>query len=167
MQRKVVFAGQLSDECKSYLRKKQIKLEVIKAIIALTISAVTAFIGALLFSAVFGEDVSLIVFGIVMVVMLLVFAYAFIKSFTVNLFPEKVVVTDEEMVSYVDGKEHEASPVYIEEVVDKGNYWYFVWGAFKQPVYFICQKNLLVEGTLEDFEKIFEGKIVKDSTKND
>ena len=26
-------------------------------------------------------------------------------------------------------------------------------------MYFVCQKDLLIEGSLEEFEKLFEGKI--------
>ena len=38
--------------------------------------------------------------------------------------------------------------------------WYYLEIDFGDP-YFICQKDLLTEGTLEEFEALFEGKIVR------
>lgn len=47
------------------------------------------------------------------------------------------------------------------KVFDHGE-WYVI--SFKsRPVIidYICQKNLLIKGTIEEFEKLFEGKIVR------
>ena len=48
----------------------------------------------------------------------------------------------------------------IELVIDFG-YFYHIKFSFGNGRYmFICQKNLLVKGTLEEFEAHFEGKII-------
>ena len=49
----------------------------------------------------------------------------------------------------------------IKKIVDYGEYYYlfvFRWDASNGVV---CQKDLLVEGNLEEFEKLFEGKIIR------
>lgn len=50
----------------------------------------------------------------------------------------------------------------VKEVQDYGEYYalkFTVLGFFSPN--FVCQKNLLTKGSLEDFEALFEGKIVK------
>lgn len=44
----------------------------------------------------------------------------------------------------------------VESVVDYGSYY-----VIKNPRYIFCQKDLLTQGTLEDFEKLFADKIVR------
>lgn len=45
----------------------------------------------------------------------------------------------------------------IKKVIDNGKYYTVIYSGLSNAI--ICQKNLLVEGTLEEFEAIFEGKI--------
>jgi len=97
---------------------------------------------------------------LVFVVGALPLAFIFIKSFSIGDYPVKIVIDEEALRSYTPKNEYEVSIIYVEKVVDAGDYWYFVFEGGKMPVGYICQKNLLTEGTLEDFEKIFEGKIV-------
>ena len=44
---------------------------------------------------------------------------------------------------------------------DYGAYYKIAFPFLKSSFKFICQKDLLTQGTLEDFEKLFEGKIVR------
>ena len=37
--------------------------------------------------------------------------------------------------------------------------WYKIKFNLKFNMYFVCQKDLLVEGTLEEFEEIFKDKL--------
>ena len=54
----------------------------------------------------------------------------------------------------------------VELVIDFG-YFYHIKFSFGNGRYmFICQKNLLVKGTLEEFEAIFEGKIIRKIKQN-
>lgn len=45
----------------------------------------------------------------------------------------------------------------VAKVIDMGG-WYHIIFHYGQS-YFICQKNLIVKGTIKEFEKLFEGKI--------
>ncbi len=47
----------------------------------------------------------------------------------------------------------------ILEITDMGT-WYKLKFNLKFNMYFVCQKDLLVEGTLEEFEEIFKDKLV-------
>ena len=47
----------------------------------------------------------------------------------------------------------------VESVIDYGEWYDFVFQFEDRDLYFVCQKSLLTEGTLEEFESLFEGKI--------
>ena len=49
----------------------------------------------------------------------------------------------------------------IKEVVDWGE-WYHIRFYFPGVCpYFVCQKDLITQGTIEEFEKLFEDKLVR------
>ncbi len=47
----------------------------------------------------------------------------------------------------------------VKKVFDLGSCYYIVFYFPHKSMYFVCQKDLLIEGSLEEFEKLFEGKI--------
>ena len=50
----------------------------------------------------------------------------------------------------------------VKAVIDHGEWYSFQFGGRGIPAQrFVCQKNLMIEGPLEDFEKLFAEKIVK------
>lgn len=53
----------------------------------------------------------------------------------------------------------EVSTGEVKKLVDYGKYYYILYGGVNRAI--ICQKDLLVEGTIEEFENIFAGKIVR------
>ena len=58
----------------------------------------------------------------------------------------------------------ERKPEDVKKVLDYGEFYEF---RFYFPWCFgvICQKDLLVEGTIEEFEQFFDGKIVRKKLK--
>ena len=75
--------------------------------------------------------------------------------------PKKITIQDEFMVS-VTGYGSESRLVSeAKEVRDYGEFYEIVFPIGKISNNFICQKDLLVSGTLEKFEAKFKGKIVK------
>lgn len=49
----------------------------------------------------------------------------------------------------------------VKEVRDYGDFYYLVFPLGKYSYRFVCQKDLLTCGTIEDFETLFAGKIKK------
>ena len=63
------------------------------------------------------------------------------------------------MIHTIHGEESEKVDIayrldYVHSVIDYGSYYYLK--HFPVPSKIVCQKNLLIEGTLEEFEAIFE-----------
>lgn len=49
----------------------------------------------------------------------------------------------------------------VKNVIDMGTFYHILFYFPKQWANCICQKDLIVEGTIEEFEKLFEDKIVR------
>lgn len=49
----------------------------------------------------------------------------------------------------------------VKKVYDMGDWYHIIFYFPHKSIFFICQKDLLTAGSLEEFEKIFEGKIVR------
>ena len=49
----------------------------------------------------------------------------------------------------------------VKKVIDAGEWYYVIFRFGDIGNSWICQKNLLTQGTIEDFEKLFENKIVR------
>ena len=47
----------------------------------------------------------------------------------------------------------------IKKVLDEGDCYYIIYGDINNSI--VCQKDLLKEGTIEEFEALFQGKIVR------
>ena len=47
----------------------------------------------------------------------------------------------------------------IKKVMDEGDCYYIIYADINNCI--VCQKNLIKEGTIEEFETLFEGKIVR------
>lgn len=87
------------------------------------------------------------------------------KNFELYL-PKRMVIEDG-MINLEN--EYRSEFRFIEDVdriVDMGDWYHILFCFPKKSLYYVCQKNLLVEGTLEEFEKLFEGEIQR-QTKNE
>ena len=49
----------------------------------------------------------------------------------------------------------------VKKVLDMGEWYYVIFKFGDISNSWICQKNLLIKGSLEEFEKLFEGKLVR------
>ena len=73
----------------------------------------------------------------------------------------KRIYTDGESIVCVGENYSESKLIGDETLVrDFGDFYELVYPFGKVSDKFICQKNLLSQGSLEDFEALFEGKIV-------
>jgi len=87
--------------------------------------------------------------------------FAVRKDYPAHLIPVSIKISPaEDLIS----SENEQSFMVkrfslVNRVIDYGDWYLISYGSKSILKGFICQKDLIVEGTLEDFEKIFEGKI--------
>lgn len=83
------------------------------------------------------------------------------KRDKISFTPRKIYIKDDQIVCIAD-KYTETK--YIEDVkcvYDHGEFYELTFPFGKISDKYICQKKLLIEGSIEEFEELFGGKIVK------
>lgn len=75
--------------------------------------------------------------------------------------PKSVTIYNDSIEMESDTKNELRYLDMVKSIKDYGEWYAFKFFLPNKSGYFICQKDLIVEGTIEDFEKLFEGKIVR------
>lgn len=82
--------------------------------------------------------------------------------------PSKIVVDGEMGYIQVFLKESKIiieKPIFkIKKVIDEKE-WYYLKFSYLKLDGLICQKSLITEGTIKEFEKLFESKIIRKPNK--
>ena len=69
---------------------------------------------------------------------------------------------DDEYIEYTSHRTKEYRRISDVKVVrDYGDFYDVIFPVGKISDFYVCQKDLLTQGTLQEFEKLFEGKVVR------
>ena len=148
------FSGELTGSAYKYFKKRMLKLEVG----VLTFSFGTMFMLLLLISITTGywpATIAWLTFYLLLLIILVAFPRKKEKS---EVMPTKIFSDVEYIVSQSKKTEEYLLFEDVKKIVDYGEF-YNVFLNGKYSYAFICQKSLLTQGTLEEFEAHFEGKI--------
>ena len=86
----------------------------------------------------------------------------FRKSKLALIIPLRIVISDDRTIASHGEKFHLICSIDdVTMVVDMGEWYHISFGKMLGSGRFVCQKDLLVQGTIEDFEKMFEGKLIR------
>lgn len=165
----IVFQGILSDRCKEFIINTSWKLGfttvTIVCIPIIVLSLVLAFMNDLIYLLILVPVALFISF-----VLLKPGTKAYSKLFGSNGkifdgFLEWNIVIDGITISAEGINRSETRYLNdVKKVVDLGE-WYKIYFCFPHKSnLFVCQKDLIAEGTIEEFEALFEGKIVMGKT---
>lgn len=138
------------------LRNRQV------AILMALFGAISVSIGLCL-ALIFQSKRDLLIFLIYGILLLIIIAVIFAdksnKSFNWNY---DIIITEtiiKVISNHQNGFVSEKPLKKIKKVVDYGGYYLLLISKWEVSQSIICQKDLLIEGSLEEFEKLFEGKI--------
>lgn len=162
----IVFKFELNGLIKDYLIQKQKKGMLLSAFI----TSMVFFVPAVIIGIVWHRNTV----GLIISVGLAVFSVLFFIIFSrwdspLNGFfksvPESILIDIKEGVIESNGDNQysykRVKLSEIKEIVDYEN-WYKINFYFpNKSMFFICQKDLIVQGTIEQFEAIFKNKIVQ------
>ena len=161
----ISFKGNLSGSAEKHEIKFGIKMATIISVIGVIIS-VPVWLAMLTFGGADNPILDTIIVSLVLAgpYPTIIFLATRSKSFRKKYFHIDVFYDGEFLVSK-DYKGNETFRLASEAtcVKDYGEFYQVFYGIMRFPV---CQKDLLVSGTLEEFEALFEGKIVRVNEKN-
>lgn len=162
----IEFNGKISKKCQNYICKQ----EAVPGLIGCLIGVILVLLPATVIASIYFSQmrIMVIVCGILLSAVILFFGYysPFMKGTLPLITPIRIVITDNgEITSYGENFELANSVADATVVVDYGE-WYHI--SFTRNTKFglgngrfVCQKDLLTQGSVDQFEKLFEGKIVR------
>ena len=146
------FAGELSPESRRYLKKQQFIRGVSFGLIFSGILIACLIAAALTISPFFWAFlfIPLVLFVMVSIAPLI----------STENHPTQIEVMDGVIYTTTVHGNTISKDVYdVKKVIDTGDCYFILFALLPKNFSCLCQKDLLVEGTLEDFERLFEGKI--------
>lgn len=158
----IEFKGEQTGKCREFLFKKYGK---IYRTIFLVTAVLFVIVGLWLSTLEGGFFDTLSKVAFIGVVLMVVIAFLpFGKMEPKKVLAQRIYIdTEEETII----REHDSSDVKevfhmlntVEKVLDYGEWYYFDFAYGDKDNCFACQKDLLTQGTLEEFEALFQGKI--------
>lgn len=79
------------------------------------------------------------------------------------IIPVRIWINQEVVLSEGNNFKCSKQTADIKEIVDYGSYYFIYFKWPKKSYKFLCQKNLIITGNIDDFEKHFKTKIRKKS----
>lgn len=152
----IEFNGYLTGKSERFFFKKNISYLQIAIIFAFTM--VLPFIILLVKTF---QALSILYAYLAVFVCLMIAVRIFIPKSGKSVIPKRIYIMDNKMVCIADNFTENRSVELVKKVYDYGEFYFISFYFGKISCYFICQKSLLTQGTIEDFEKLFDGKIVR------
>ena len=153
----IEFSGLLTGESEKYFHNKAVKFGL-----GIILTALGLFLPGVIALGVFG-GIEEILYGYLAISVFLI-AFCILpkgKKNRIAITPKKIH-TDGESITVISDKYAETKFIDdIKIVYDRGDFYEIMFRIGNYSEKFICQKNLLTKGSLEEFEELFGDKLVK------
>lgn len=156
----IEFYGTISEQCQKDVSKRSRRLTAIEYTIVTVLFGIvpTVVCGVLKDEEYFFKFFGLTILCAIMTVVF--WLIAFIRKPPKGVSMDILVRIEDSYITRSDYAGIQKKPLNkVKKVIDSGDWYYvvFKWGNISNA--FVCQKDLLREGTIEQFESLFEGKI--------
>jgi len=148
----IEFNGEISGNSRKFIFRTQSRA----MLIATSITAVIFLIPTIL-AAIYWDALALLF--IIPLAMMVGFSFIHYDNFV----PKRIFIdTEEETIVHLS-KQGERFHILssVKCVKDYGEWYHFEFNYSDRDMYFVCQKSLLTEGSIEEFEELFADKLVK------
>lgn len=153
----IKFGGELSTKCRLYAINRDRRLLLYAMIILMTPLVVLNIIMAL--------NINIFLLLFVPVFLIVIIASYLYKPKVQKSMLCHIEINEEIITMEVDEKYSERKIWDVKRIIDYGEL-YVIEFYFPGVLYTVCQKNLIVEGTLDEFEHFFDVKIIKKNLKH-
>lgn len=151
----IEFRGEMSEDCRHYILNKEKKIGVIATGIVATLFCIPTIILAIMWDWIFSIFILVLVFAVVL-------AWVAPNKKTYPLIIPYKLMIDNGVIK-VDGEKFHYSRTVnqVKKLIDMGG-WYHIYFYYRyRSLRFVCQKDLIKENTLEEFEDLFKEKLVR------
>ena len=158
----IEFNGYLSGSAEKHFKRQERKLTVVVLVTTFCI-----FLPVAIYLSLTTENlifVLALVFGVLFMSVLLIFPS---KKVSKELLTKRIYTDEEFIVFETDKSEGYRRIEDASCVIDHGEFYEIVYPYGKKTNNFMCQKDLLCVGTIEEFELLFESKIIRKNADNE
>lgn len=160
----IEFYGALSYECKVDCAKRVAKNDGIIWLIATIIIGVAAITVGIIKNVLIYSVILTVLFIVVTIVSFIPSKRLLNYKIPIQLIIENGIITRKVVGSKKQFATKRISQ--IKKVIDNGDWYFLIFRFGNMNDLWVCQKNLMIKGTSDEFEKLFEGKIVYKSNKS-
>lgn len=152
----IEFKGELTGKSKKFIILKQIKMQTI-----LSLFMTIVFLIPIIFIPALKEIKELIFAYIIIFDVFMLLPPS--KNARKNFMPLRIYIDLEEefIIHECPELERSHSIKSVKKIIDYGEWYYLIFYYSDRDMYFVCQKDLLTQGSIEDFEGLFRDRIVK------
>lgn len=155
MENIIEFKGELSEESKQFLLRRRTTIQVIVGILISLLGSACTIAVALVY------DIIILIFLVCFAVIAILSCLPYKKA-AYKVMPKSISIEDNALSLENDSNHNELREINnVKKIIDMGKWYYIIFYFPHKNIYFLCQKDLLTTGSLEEFEKLFEGKIVR------
>ena len=155
----IEFNGYLTGKSQKFFCKQIVKLQQKFMAVAFIVGFIILMIVFYLVFDVIALYPEVIISEIILSALALLLPNIQTKKEKEKITPQKVYIENDMIVSKSNAMVDTRFMKDVKEVRDYGEFYYFVFKAYSYR--FVCQKDLLTQGTIEEFENLFAGKIKK------
>jgi len=150
------FNGYLTGISQKFFCKQIVKLQQKFMSVALIVGLIILYMVFYLLFDVIADPIAIIL-SIILAALALLLPNVQTKKEKEKITPQRVYIDGDMIVSKSNAAVDTRNIKDVKEVRDYGEFYYFVFKAYSYR--FVCQKNLLTQGSIEEFENLFTGKI--------
>lgn len=151
----IEFYGELSSNCKNYIIKKEIQAGVMVTSIIGTLFLIPILVATFLWDWI-------AIIALVPLIAYITFSFVRPSKKTCRLlFPNRISIEDDFIVSEGDNFSYACPVSEVKKVIDMGEWYHIFFNYRYRNPRFVCQKDLLKQGSINEFEKLFENKIIR------
>ena len=152
----IEFRGKITGKTQNYMLKRSSRLGLIAGIIIIIPFIIITIIAIFTWDWIASLFIPCLIFGVV------ISGMPANKKYYDNILPSSVYLSNDGNIVSSSPKFKYIKPISrVKRVIDYGE-WYHIFFDFKyRNGQFVCQKNLIVTGSIEEFEKLFDGKIIR------
>lgn len=157
----IEFFGMISDECEKIIAKKKDRVGIVCLLVASIFSVICTIISYFVdfefFKLVLPCSIILIIVTIIVPLSRTKNRQKQISKFKTEI---RITIDGEDIINTTIYGQVRKSLKQVKKVIDAGEWYYVVFKGGNIANSWICQKNLLIKGTLKEFEEKFEHKII-------
>jgi len=157
----IEFKGDLSKECRDYI----LNVNQIIGMIAATIATMPFTIAAIVLTVNYKNMIFLLELPVAIFTIVAAYVTKPKGELLEKMMEYYVAINAENVIYEGNGRYLEIKIDDVKKIIDYGNFYKIKFYFPNTGRSLICQKSLITGGTIEDFEQLFAGQIIRDQAK--